>query len=195
MKKLYLAGPQVFEKNASNVAKHLKNICKEFGFEGLFPLDAQVKELPETPSILKAKGIFEADLKLLLASDAVIADFTPFRGPSMDVGTAVEIGIAVGLGKPVFGYTKNRKTYFEKVTALEPVRDSRDSQNREVEDFSLIDNLMCVIPAVFTAPITMNFTEAVLAAQQYFAGSREPSPTKNDRQISSSCRPVLRSRE
>ena len=37
--------------------------------------------------------------------DLVIANMTPFRGPSMDVGTAVELGYSFARGLPVFGYT------------------------------------------------------------------------------------------
>ena len=52
----------------------------------------------------------------------------------MDVGTAVEIGYALGAGRPVYGYTN--------VTA-----DYRDRVDPEpgwlVEDFGFVDNLMC----------------------------------------------------
>ena len=41
---------------------------------------------------------------MVSAADAVVADLSPFRGPHIDDGTAVEIGYAVARGIPVFAY-------------------------------------------------------------------------------------------
>ena len=40
----------------------------------------------------------------LRASDAVIANLTPWRGPGCDPATAFEVGFASALGKPVLAY-------------------------------------------------------------------------------------------
>ena len=37
--------------------------------------------------------------------DLLIANLTPFRGVSMDSGTAFEVGFMRALGRPVLGYT------------------------------------------------------------------------------------------
>ena len=39
MKKIYLAGSDVFLENAQDEGDRLKKLCKEYGFEGYFPLD------------------------------------------------------------------------------------------------------------------------------------------------------------
>ena len=47
--------------------------------------------------------------------DVLIADMTPFRGPSMDVGTAFEMGFAKACRMPVFGYSNVLGPYNERV--------------------------------------------------------------------------------
>jgi nucleoside 2-deoxyribosyltransferase len=49
--------------------------------------------------------IFRKDLAMMGACDVVIANLTPFRGPSADAGTLVEVGWFLGRGRPVFGYS------------------------------------------------------------------------------------------
>ena len=71
-------------------------------------------------------------MQRILRADAVIADLTPFRGPSADPGTVWEIGYAVALGKPVFAYTGDRREYKERVAP----------DGLRVEDHGAVDNLM-----------------------------------------------------
>ena len=37
--KIYLAGPDVFLADARRVGRRKQELCREYGFEGLFPLD------------------------------------------------------------------------------------------------------------------------------------------------------------
>jgi len=76
--------------------------------------------------------IYDANLDLIDGSDAVLANMTPFRGPSMDIGTGFEMGYAEGKGKPVFCYTDNMSLYETRV----PV------DGLLIETFNMIDNLM-----------------------------------------------------
>ncbi|MDY0273631.1 MAG: nucleoside 2-deoxyribosyltransferase, partial [Advenella sp.] len=39
MKKIYLAGPDVFRHDAVDYGQQLKALCESFGFAGLYPLD------------------------------------------------------------------------------------------------------------------------------------------------------------
>jgi nucleoside 2-deoxyribosyltransferase len=71
-------------------------------------------------------------IALMEDCDLVIANLTPFRGPSMDVGTAVEIGYMHGRGKPVFGYTNVATSYAQRVAPDDFL----------IEPFDLVDNLM-----------------------------------------------------
>ncbi len=52
-------------------------------------------------------SIFRADIAMMEACDVIIANLTPFRGPSADAGTLTEIGWFLGRGKPVFGYSNS----------------------------------------------------------------------------------------
>ena len=79
---------------------------------------------------------------------------TPFRGPSMDVGTAYEMGAGAALGKIVVGYTTDgAEAYCEKVRKVHTLKRSEDGHLRDetgmsVEEFGvqegrgLMDNLM-----------------------------------------------------
>ncbi len=48
MKKIYLAGPDVFLPNAIEEGERLKALCEEYGYEGLFPMDNIISG--ETPT-------------------------------------------------------------------------------------------------------------------------------------------------
>ena len=126
MKRAYLAGPEVFLPDAVAVGEAKKMICAEHAIEGVYPLD-------EPAPAFEAGPLFERCLALIDACDLVIANLTPFRGPSMDVGTAVEMGYALGSAKPVFGYTNVPADYRDRVA----------DDGLFVEDFGLVDNLMC----------------------------------------------------
>jgi len=126
----YLAGPEVFLPDAAALGAAKKRICAEHGLTGVFPLDPVDGRRPD----LEGVALFEHCIAHLDASDLVIANLTPFRGASMDVGTAVEMGYALGRGLPVFGYTNVVADYRDRVEA-EP--------GWLVEDFGFVDNLMC----------------------------------------------------
>ena len=83
------------------------------------------------------------------AATVLIANITPFRGPSADVGTVYEMGFAHALGKKVFAYTNVAMPFTERtIKALgNQVNRSqdgklRDAQGMFVEENGLIDNLM-----------------------------------------------------
>jgi nucleoside 2-deoxyribosyltransferase len=171
MKKVYLAGPQVFLKDPMSAAQSLKEICAMYGFEGLFPLDGQL-ELKDMGSIQKAIAIYHADILLIDKADFLVADMTPFRGASMDVGTAFEMGYAVAQGKPVFGYSHDGHTYAKKVMNYTLVHTEaggilRDDTGMLVENNGLIDNLMMVAPVLLTGNVARSFEEAIFNAQKY----------------------------
>ena len=53
----------------------------------------------------QARRIALANEGLMRSCDLLIANLTPFRGVSMDAGTAFEVGFMRALGQPVLGYT------------------------------------------------------------------------------------------
>jgi nucleoside 2-deoxyribosyltransferase len=144
---LYLAGPDVFEPDAAARFAAMKRICAKHGAVGLSPLDGPAPERPDRDAAL---AIFDRNVELIRQSNAVVANVTPFRGPSADVGTALEIGIALALRRPAFGYSRAPHLYPAKVQAGRSTSTKQaDAQafaadGFAIEDFGLFDNLMIV---------------------------------------------------
>ena len=111
MKKIYLAGPDVFLPNAIEEGESLKALCQNYGYEGLFPMDNVISG--QTPQEIALK-IQEANKQMIHACDIVIANLSPFRGPEPDSGTVWEVGYAQAFGKKVVGYSTDRRTLKEK---------------------------------------------------------------------------------
>ena len=44
MKKIYIAGFDVFKPDSIEIGKSYKLTCKEYGYEGLYPLDNEIDE-------------------------------------------------------------------------------------------------------------------------------------------------------
>ena len=99
--RVYLAGPEVFLADAAAMAKAKKAICAAHGLTGIFPTDEHGHAPGEDPEWLRLYRGNEAHLR---GCDALIANLTPFRGPSADPGTVYELGFMRALGRPVFGY-------------------------------------------------------------------------------------------
>lgn len=137
MKRIYLAGPDVFFENPKAVGQELKALCAEFGYEGVFPLDAEIGLEPKDKPEEVGRKIFFGNVYLINSADAVLANMRPWRGPSMDVGTAWEMGYAYSRGKTIVGHTTDLRRYHERVAAMPSIQD-----NHMVENFNLVDNLM-----------------------------------------------------
>jgi nucleoside 2-deoxyribosyltransferase len=147
-KQVYLAGPEVFLKNAKEIGEQKKALCRKYGFEGIFPLDNEVDTKGKSPSEV-GFCISDVNENLIRKCDIVVANLTPFRGISADVGTVFEMGFAHALGKKVFAYTNAAAPFTERtVKALEGKvsRSSdgklRDAQGMFIEENCLADNLM-----------------------------------------------------
>lgn len=138
--KIYLAGPDVFRADAKELGEAKAKICAEYGFEGLFPLDANV-DLSNLTPFESGLAIYGADIELMDLCDLIVANMTPFRGPGLDGGTAFEMGYMRAQGKPVWGYTLDARDYGERVEQPEP---GWDVQKQHVEAFGMADNLMLV---------------------------------------------------
>ncbi|PWR22436.1 nucleoside 2-deoxyribosyltransferase [Zavarzinia compransoris] len=148
MPSIYLAGPEVFHAEAIALGRAKQALCAALGFEGLYPLDGEVPA-GDLPAPDLGRAIYRANVGLIRRADAVIANLTPFRGPGADAGTVFEVGFALGLGKPVFGYRNVGDGYLDRVRTWNGVPLSRDGAGRPldrdgllVEDFGFGDNLM-----------------------------------------------------
>ena len=146
--RVYLAGPDVFLPDPEAWMERKKAICAAYGLVGVSPLD----ELPDEPAAWAAFPLWrriamrnEAHIR---SCQAIVANLTPFRGPSADVGTVYEIGFARALGLRIFGYATTGIPFLDR--CLAHVGDAAtetdgiwtDGENLLIEAFGLFDNLM-----------------------------------------------------
>ena len=145
--RIYLAGPEVFLPNARDVGQRKIRLCAAAGYEGVFPLDQEL-DLTGLPKREMARRISMANEGLMRSCDLVIANMTPFRGVSMDAGTAFEMGFMRALGRPVLAYSNTPRDYRTRAEAHrrhEALADDCDHPAVEIEDFDLPDNLMMAV--------------------------------------------------
>lgn len=128
----YLAGPDVFLPDAREIGEARRRVCARHGLEGVFPLDAPMDGFDALAPREQGLFLFDRMRELMEGCDLGLANLTPFRGPSMDVGTAVEVGWLHARGRPVFGYTAAAADYADRV----------EPDGMQVERFGLADNLM-----------------------------------------------------
>jgi nucleoside 2-deoxyribosyltransferase len=129
--KLYLAGPEVFLPNALTYAEQQRALCEQYGFTPLHPVDngptagersvEALARLYEAVQLFRlaplhrfmalpseemrcAMKIYLGNITYVRACDIVVANCNAFRGALVDDGTAYELGLGNGLGKPTYGY-------------------------------------------------------------------------------------------
>lgn len=145
--RIYLAGPEVFLPDPIAAGRRKQALCETHGFVGAYPLDAQL-DLAAFDKAEAARRISLANEALMRSCDLLIANCTPFRGVSMDVGTAFEVGYMRALGRPVLGYTNTPLDLSERSamgrTRIDLPFDS-DAEGVEIENFGLAENLMIEI--------------------------------------------------
>lgn len=182
----YLAGPDVFRPDAAAVAARLKALCARHGLTGLFPLDGTLAAAPDEPPAALAARIRAANLALIRSADLVLANISPFRGPSADDGTAFEMGYALALELPVFAYSTATDTLLDRTArqfALTRQGQTqgqaqgqqvwRDPDGLEVEAFGLPANLMLVDPV--RGGVHDGADAAIAAAARHFRLSPPPA--------------------
>jgi nucleoside 2-deoxyribosyltransferase len=145
--RIYLAGPEVFLPDAREVGAEKRRVAAEAGFEGVFPLDNAL-DLAGLDKVEQAHRISLANEGLMRSCVALIANLTPFRGVSMDAGTAFEVGFMRALGRRVAGYTNVADDYRARSNAFRggtAHHFDADRPHIEIEDFGLAENLMIEI--------------------------------------------------
>ena len=143
IRRIYLAGPDVFLPDAIAVGRSKVALCAAYGFEGLFPLDNEAPPTAGSPQTVGLQ-IYRANRRLMRSADAILANMTPFRGPSADVGTAFELGFFAAMERPIFAYSADLQSYAERTRARLGLARSaeRDADGHDIERFDLPDNLM-----------------------------------------------------
>ena len=143
--RLYLAGPDVFLPDPLARAATLKAICARHGLTGVSPMDALADEQACCAELPEALRIARRNEAHIAGCDALVANLTPFRGPSADVGTVFEVGFMRALGRKVFGWSNSLSGGLAPRTRLVGGLHHAATHDREgmlIEDFGLADNLM-----------------------------------------------------
>jgi nucleoside 2-deoxyribosyltransferase len=146
--RVYLAGPDVFLPDPFARAAALKDVCARYGLQGVSPLDHLPDESATDAELTEPHRIARRNEAHIRSCHALIANLTPFRGPSADVGTVLEVGFARGLGLRVFAWSNDRRPFAERTRAFlgdaatRTADGWRDGEGLLLEDFSLCDNLM-----------------------------------------------------
>ena len=147
-KSVYLAGPEVFLANAREVGARKRAICERHGLVGVFPGDEEDACDPTLLSAEQGLAISRAMERTMQSCDAMIVNVTPFRGPSADVGSAYEMGFMRALGRPIFAYANDTRSFLDRVAAfcggvrVRPTGEHEDPDGMAIEAFGLHDNLM-----------------------------------------------------
>lgn len=147
--RVYLAGPEVFLVDCAAVIAAKRDLALAYGFQ---PNGIAEEELDPAGLSLFEFGhrISLANEKAMRSSDLIIANLTPFRGISADIGTAFELGFMCALGRAAYGYTNTVRPYFERLKddyyhgAITKAADgaTRGPDGMMVEDHGMADNLM-----------------------------------------------------
>ena len=152
MKKIvsvYLSGPDASFQDGGELLARKAEMCRAAGFVPVSAKDAELVESEASEAM--AREIYAANMQLLRGADAVIANLSPFRGPGCDAAAAFEVGVASGLGKPVFAYmnvaeeamAEHRHRVLEWVGGrMDEQGGWRDAEGAEIEDFGLPETLM-----------------------------------------------------
>ncbi|MDJ0388298.1 nucleoside 2-deoxyribosyltransferase [Roseomonas sp. E05] len=146
--RIYLAGPDVFLPNAGEIAAAKKEICARYGAVGVFPTDP-IADSAADAAQERFLEIYLRNEAHIRQSDALIANLTPFRGPSADAGTVYELGFMRALGRPITGYANTTRHFADRTrdflgTAARQRPDGVwvDAEGLSLEDFGRHDNLM-----------------------------------------------------
>lgn len=161
---VYLAGPDVFHPASAEIGTRLAALCATHGLRALYPADNAVPlDAPDA-----AARIYAADVAMINACAAVVANVAPWRGPNMDPGTAFEIGYAAARGTPVFIYTEGLVAWAE----ADQWRALDEKVFPKAGEFGRAENLMCCVPAKGVAKTA---EEAIVMASEYLLRLNPPS--------------------
>lgn len=148
--RLYLAGPDVFLPNASEVFDAMEAKCLAAGFVGVRPTDGGLSQGVTGTSDEIAERIYVGNMEILRSCEGILANMQPFRtAVEPDSGTVFEVGAGIALGKTVFGYLPDHDLTLEEKIRKNFVVDTDAngvSWDREhgfmVEEFKQPMNLM-----------------------------------------------------
>ncbi|MEO0368685.1 MAG: nucleoside 2-deoxyribosyltransferase [Pseudomonadota bacterium] len=187
---VYLAGPEVFLPKPVEAGEKKKALISElnekhewpFKLVGLYPMDNEIEDF--ALDFKTGIKIYDANIDLMDKAHYIAANMIRFRGPSMDVGTAFEMGYMRGAGKPVFAYydaepfygqAESPGLYPDRVRSLyeiDPEDPNKDVHGQSIESFEMADNLM-MIGALESgnAKIEATFSDVIEAIAEHIIAS------------------------
>lgn len=114
---IYIAGPDVFSPDDIEMGKKKVEICEKYGFVGIYPTFLLPEDLfsGKYDKDYVGEVVSSSCIKGIIDSDVILGNMTPFRGFEMDSGTAFEMGVAKALGKKLYGYSMDNRTYIERM--------------------------------------------------------------------------------
>lgn len=146
--KIYLAGPEVFAPNPLELGRRKKEICERHGLIGIFPMEL-VRLDTTTPKLDQGLAVYDVMERAMSDCDAIIVNMTPYHGPSMDAGSAFEMGFMRAQNKPIFAYSNTGQLFSDRVLAFwdggvttRPNGEREGSDGMALEEFDMHDNLM-----------------------------------------------------
>ena len=165
--KLYLAGPEVFLPDPLAHAAKQRALCEQYGFTPLHPVDngptfgeqsvEALLRLYETVKLYRADTrpslsglaseamrcamqIYLGNIRYVRECDIVVANCNAFRGALVDDGTAYELGLAHGLGKPTYGYIETALPTVQNVLKRYPCTIQTDGIPMDQDGYLVIDD-------------------------------------------------------
>lgn len=149
MKKIYIAGPQVFLPDPAAHFTYAADLCARLGVQALIPYD---------PLITTLEAIYNHNVQLLREADGLVADILPFRGSEPDSGTCWELGWMAALGKPCAVYSFDRRAlgtkqlrYFRALGYADPLPGAPLPDQMLINKHPISANLMLLGGNVFQA--------------------------------------------
>jgi nucleoside 2-deoxyribosyltransferase len=173
---LYLAGPEVFRPDPLAYAATQRALCEQYGFTPLHPVDnAPGGAAPSAAALLRlydavklyrtdprpaltalpsegmrcAMQIYLDNIRYVRACDIVVANCNAFRGALVDDGTAYELGLGHGLGKPTYGYLATLLPAVQNVVQRYPCTLQADGVPIDQDGYLVIENLRAVLRTVY----------------------------------------------
>jgi len=138
----------VFLPNARAILDRKIEMTRKYGFTPVAPGDLEVP----AAATARARGlaISAVNERLMMSADMIIANLTPYRGISADVGTVYELGFMCARGCPAYAFTNVTDGHFERVKDYYhgDVRQEghagayRGADGLLIENYGLVDNLM-----------------------------------------------------
>ncbi len=151
MPKAYLAGTEIFYTDSEETQKKYHALCDKYGILGFYPSDEapedEYKEYVKKDDSIHEMEVqlFTHDLNHIKRTDIIIANLNDYRGNEPDSGTAVECGIAWGMGHRCFAFIDDARPMKQRFKGVTKEREDGtlcDKDYNNIEDFDMPLNLM-----------------------------------------------------